>query len=82
MGLSGAIHQLPFSPESTRPPAVEAYRRKMDRAATLQEFACKNLAKLRTTRHDHSKLEETDQVIYGRRQHAGFSPMRCIERKS
>jgi hypothetical protein len=82
MGLSGAIHQLPFSPESTLPPAAEAYNRKMDRAATLQEFACKNLAKLRTTRHDHSKLEQTDQVIYGRRQHAGFSPTRCIERKS
>jgi hypothetical protein len=44
MGLYGAIHRLPFSPESTLPPAVEADKRMMESSRQLagiclQEFS-------------------------------------------
>jgi hypothetical protein len=44
MGLCGAIYRLPFSPESTRPPAVEADKKMMEQSRhfagiRLQEFS-------------------------------------------
>jgi hypothetical protein len=72
MGLSGAMHRLPFSPESMLPPAVEADKRKMEPSRHLATISLQEFSQITDHRPNHSKSDQADQAKY-RRSRRAFS---------